>query len=76
MLLFRSEEEIQAWCTRHAEPRGDAVLLSRVWHLAQSWYGNRMDPSFRGRSREQARAIFAEVGLTAAFWQGDNMSPS
>jgi hypothetical protein len=27
-----------------------------------------MDPAFRGRSAEQAVAIFARAGLTSPFW--------
>jgi hypothetical protein len=45
--------------------------LARVWAFAQAWYGDRMDPAFRGRTAGQARAVFARVGLTSAFWQAD-----
>jgi hypothetical protein len=71
MLLFRSEEEVDAWRGATGEPRGESVPLAQVWDLAQAWYGDRMDPAFRGRTAEQARAIFAGVGLTSAFWQAD-----
>jgi hypothetical protein len=42
--------------------------LSRVWELAQAWYRDRLDPGFRGRSLEEASAIFRELGLTSPFW--------
>lgn len=71
MLLFRSEDEADAWCAATGEPRGDTVPLAQVWALAQAWYGNRMHPDFRGRSAAQARAVFASVGLTSDFWQAD-----
>jgi Alkylmercury lyase len=71
MLLFRSEEEVDAWCAATGEARGEVVPLAGVWALAQAWYGDRMDPAFRGRTAGQARAIFAGVGLTSTFWQAD-----
>ena len=49
-------------------PRGETLPLSRVWELAQAWYHSRLDPGFRGRSLEEAGAIFRELGLTSPFW--------
>jgi hypothetical protein len=69
MLLFRSEDEVDAWCRATGEPRGEAVPFARVWTLAQLWYGDRMDPGYRGRTVEQARDSFTRAGLTSAFWQ-------
>lgn len=70
MLLFRSEDDVAAWCAATGEPRGEATPLSQVWTLAQEWYGNRMSPRFRGRTSDQAMEIFARVGLNSAFWRG------
>lgn len=69
MLLFRSEEDIDRWCSATGDPRGEAVPLRQVWQLAQAWYGNRMHPDFRGRSALEAGAVFASVGLTSEFWR-------
>jgi hypothetical protein len=69
MLLFRSEEEVDAWCETKAEPRGETLSLESVWALSQAWYGNRISPSYRGRTIEEARRVFAGVGLTSPFWQ-------
>jgi hypothetical protein len=69
MLIFRSEEEIDAWCVDTGEPRGEAVPLTQVWALAQAWYGDRMNPNFRGRTTAEALSIFAQVGLRSAWWQ-------
>ncbi len=69
MLLFQSEEAIDRWCQETGEPRGEALSLQRVWELSQLWYGNRMDPAFRGRTAEQVAAIFSQVGLTSDFWR-------
>jgi len=70
MRLFRSEDEVDAWSRASGEPRGQTVTLARVWGLAQEWYGDRMAPTFRGRTAAQARAIFARHGLSSDFWQG------
>ncbi len=69
MLLFRSEVDIDGWCAATGEPRGETVPLPQVWELAQAWYGDRLSADFRGRTAEQAEAIFRQVGLTSAFWQ-------
>jgi hypothetical protein len=68
MLLFRSEEDIAAWCRATGEPRGATLSLPQVWSLAQAWYGDRLSPDFRGRTVAQAVAIFERLGLTSAFW--------
>jgi hypothetical protein len=68
MLLFRSEENIAAWCQQQQMPLGQVLTLDQVWQLAQRWYGNRLSPDFAGRTGEQVEAIFNEVGLTNSFW--------
>mgnify|MGYP001450430810 CR=1 FL=1 len=68
MLLFRSEDDIDRWCAATGEPRGEATPLRQVWNLARAWYGNRMDPGYRGRSAEQAVAVFRSAGLMSEFW--------
>ncbi len=70
MTLLRSEDDIEMRCQQNRLPRGEIVPLETVWTLSQSWYGDRMDPEFHDRTAEDARAIFREVGLTSAFWQG------
>ncbi len=69
MLLFRSEEGVDAWCAATGEPRGETVPLAQVWELARAWYGDRLAPDFRGRTAEQAEQIFQSVGLTSTFWR-------
>lgn len=69
MLLFRSEEDVEAWCAATGEPRGESVPLAQVWELAQAWYGDRLADDFRGRTIEQAEAIFQRVGRRSAFWR-------
>ena len=71
MLLFRSEAGIDQWCAERGLPRGESLGLDQVWALAQAWYHNRLDPAYRGRSAEEAQAIFRQVGLRAPFWYLD-----
>lgn len=68
MVLLRSEAEVDDWCRTNHEPRGEVLLLAQVWRLARAWYGDRMNPDFRGRSVESAHAIFRRVGLDTDFW--------
>ena len=68
MLLFRSEEAAAAWCARRGYPLGAILTLEQTWDLAKAWYGDRLDPTFRGRSREAAQAILHRLGLTGPFW--------
>lgn len=68
MLLFRSEEEVVQWCSNSGEPRGESIPLAQIWELSQAWYGNRLSADYRGRSVEQAVAVFQGVGLRSAFW--------
>jgi hypothetical protein len=62
MLLFRSEEEI-------GEPRGGVMTTAQLHKLAQSWYGDRLDPAWRPRTLPQSQAILDSVGLTGALWR-------
>jgi hypothetical protein len=69
MLLFRSEEDIDAWCAKQRRERGGVVTVAQLHELARRWYGDRLDPAWRPRSRAASQAILAEVGLTGAFWE-------
>jgi hypothetical protein len=69
MLLFRSEEEVARWCSRQRLRPGAVVSLDALWRLAKAWYGDRLDPAWRPRSREQSQAILDAVGLTGPFWR-------
>ena len=48
--------------------RGAVMTIAQAWDLSRRWYGTRLDPDFRRPTADQARAIFASVGLTGAFW--------
>ena len=61
MTLVRSGEE---------PPRGGALVeIAQLRALAQRWYGDRLDPDWRPRTREQSQAILDAVGLRGDFWR-------
>ena len=60
MRLLRSEEETPA--------AGATITTARLMDLARRWYGDRLDPDWRPRSREDSQRVLAAHGLTGAFW--------
>jgi hypothetical protein len=60
MRLLRSGEDVT---------EGETVDLPTLLRLARRWYGDRLDPDWRPRTRDQSQAILDEVGLTGEFWR-------
>jgi hypothetical protein len=60
MRLLRSQEEVTA---------GEVVDLATLAELARRWYGDRLDPGWRPRTRAESQAILDSVGLTGEFWR-------
>ena len=60
MRLLRSGSEVG---------EGELVDLPTLRRLARRWYGDRLSPDWRPRTREQSQAILDEVGLTGEFWR-------
>jgi len=48
---------------------GAVVELPRLFELARRWYGDRLSPDWRPRSREASQAILSDVGLVGDFWR-------
>ena len=69
MKLFRSEEEIDAWCAAQGGPRGAVVPVPRLAAMAAEWYGGRLDPDWRPRRVEASQAILDRHGLDGPFWR-------
>ncbi|HEV8657117.1 MAG TPA: hypothetical protein VGS96_00695 [Thermoanaerobaculia bacterium] len=70
MLYFRSEEDIDAWCTTWRLQRGAVLPIELGWRLATAWYReDRREPSWRRRTPEESEAVFASLGLTSDFWR-------
>lgn len=69
MLFFRSEEHIDRWCQQWQLPRGAVLSIDQAWRLAREWYGpDRRNPEWRRKTVDEVEALFAETGLTGAFW--------
>lgn len=69
MRLFRSEEDVTAWCADRGRSPGAVLRAAQLQRLAQAWYGDRLDPAWRPRSLEASQAILTRVGLTGDFWR-------
>ena len=68
MLLFRSEETVNAWCEAHGVPRRPLINLNQLWQLAVTWYANRLTAESRRPVADEMVPIFASIGLTGPFW--------
>jgi hypothetical protein len=68
MLLFRSEEHIDRWTETRKAPRGATLSMQQLWGLASVWYHDRLSPSWRRRTAEEAEEVFESLGLTGDFW--------
>jgi hypothetical protein len=66
MLLFRSEEHVQAWLGGRAP--GATIPVTKLAELANAWWGDRLAPDWRPHTREQNAAILNGLGLTDPFW--------
>ncbi len=68
MLLFRSEETVTQWCEAYSVPKQPIITLEQLWHLAVTWYENRLTVDSRRPAPDEMVAIFARIGLTGPFW--------
>ena len=48
---------------------GAVVTPEQMWRLADVWYHDRADPSWRRKTADEAETIFAAIGLTGDFWR-------
>ena len=56
------------WCVERGRAVGAVIPLSTAWALAQAWYSDRLEPSWRRRTAAEAQAVFNALGLTDPFW--------
>jgi Alkylmercury lyase len=68
MLVFDSEAAVNAWCVRHAMPRGDVQPVQTVWAFAQAWYARHLDPEWKKWTTDEAKALFAQFRLSGPIW--------
>jgi len=68
MLVFRNEEQITQWSTRHNIPKGDVQPIKKIWEFSKEWYGNHLNPQWEKWTMEEAKAIFMKYALTGEIW--------
>jgi hypothetical protein len=66
MNLFRSEEHIERWLA--GRPPGATIPSQLVCDLARAWWGTRLQPDWRPRTRDESQAILDRLGLSGPFW--------
>ena len=67
MNLFRSEEHVTRWLAGR-EP-GATIPVAQLSELAHAWWGDRLSPDWRPRTRDESQAILDRLGLTGDFWR-------
>jgi hypothetical protein len=67
-LLFCDDGCIDRWLERTGNAEGYRMGLGTLWRLAAGWYAGRLERGYRRREPAQARAYFADVGLSGPFW--------
>ena len=68
MLLFRSEDTVRQWCQANGVPQRPLIDMDQLWHLAKTWYGNRLTVESRRPAPDEMVSIFAAIGLEGPFW--------
>ncbi|GAA2042365.1 organomercurial lyase [Agromyces tropicus] len=66
--IFCDERCIEDWLAATGNARGSVFDLATLWRLAAHWYDGRLDSPYVRREPSEARAYFAGVGLSGAFW--------
>jgi hypothetical protein len=57
---------------RSGEPRpegGETIPVTTLCDLAHAWWGDRLAPDWRPRTRERNQTILHGLGLTGIFWR-------
>ncbi|HVL97592.1 MAG TPA: hypothetical protein VM266_17185 [Solirubrobacteraceae bacterium] len=67
MNLFRSEEHVARWLGDR--PPGATIGAALLCELAHAWWGDRLAPDWRPRTRDANQAILDGLGLTGPFWR-------
>jgi hypothetical protein len=67
MNLFRSEEHVARWLGGRRP--GATTTVAQLSELAQAWWGDRLSPNWRPRTREESMAILERLGLAGDFWR-------
>lgn len=60
---------METWCRERNTPPGGLLSLDTAWRLAVAWYHDRLEPSWRRKTLEEAKQLFTELGMTVPFWE-------
>jgi hypothetical protein len=69
MNLFRSEEHVRRWLAENGCDGGATIRAPKLCELANAWWGDRLAPDWRPRTRGESQAILDRLGLTGPFWR-------
>lgn len=67
MLVFRSEAHVDRWLA--GREGGATIPIAKLAQLANAWWGDRLAPEWRPRTREENQAILDRLRLTGPFWR-------
>jgi hypothetical protein len=68
ILFFTSDAAIDAWCARHARPKGAVLDIQQGIALSERWFGDYASPGWRRKTPAELASIFAGLGLDPIFW--------
>jgi hypothetical protein len=66
--LYCNEEHVRDDVRRRDVPLGAVVEAWRMWRLALSWYGDRLDPDYAPTTARDRQRLLVEQGFDEAFW--------
>ena len=69
MLVFESEEQIDAWTKKHNILKGDVQPIENIWNFSKKWYGNHLNPKWTKWTIAEAKEMFDEFNLTGRIWK-------
>jgi len=68
MLIFESDNSIEAWCKRHGMKKGDIQPINKIWDFSKVWYGNHLNPNWSKWTVDEAKEIFQRFELVDPIW--------
>ena len=69
MLVFRSEDKVDEWCSKRGLPKGDVRPIQQVWGFASEWYSRHAERNWEKWSVTQAADMFRKHDLTHPIWR-------
>ena len=70
--LVRTSMDFDSAVKANDMPRRPLINLDQLWHLAVTWYENRLTVESRRPAAEEMVKIFESVGLAGPFWDPQN----